>query len=510
MRSPQPARRSYWLETTDETEYPPLAGDAAFDLVVIGGGITGLTTAYLLTTEGARVLLIESGHICEGTTGYTTAKVTAQHGLIYSKIWKTHGAERAQLYADAQMTGLRLIRSIVETEKIDCDLASIPSAIYTSEEKRVREFEEEATFASELGLPVSLRAPADLPFPVASAVFFDDQAQFHPRRYCLALADAITRRGGTIAEHTRAVDIEEDNSTCTVKLEGGEVTARAAVMATQTPFTMKGVFFARTEPMTSYVLAAPSDQLPEAMYISVDDPVRSIRPHRGKDGDVLLLGGGGHATGREDDTEEQYRALEKWASGLFAGFQPQWRWSAQDFMSADGVPYIGSIGKSSSHVFTATGFAKWGMTNGTAAARLIADEVAGRENPWHELFDPTRIKPLSSAATVLKQGLETVKSAAGDRVVSLDTRDPADLRPGQGAVLMVDGERLAVFRDDDGTMHAVSATCTHLGCIVEFNDAERTWDCPCHGSRFDVEGEVLSGPATEDLEPSEIGSEING
>ncbi len=496
---------SYWIATTPTTDYPPLSQTTKPEVVVVGGGITGLTTAYLLAKEDVRVLLVEAGKICSGVTGYTTAKVTAQHGLIYSKIAKRHSKEVAAMYADAQTEAIDLIDSIVQTEGIDCDFTRMPSYVYSENPKMLSKIQSEAELAEELGIPAAFDPSPGLPWLVSASVRFDDQALFHPRRYALGLAEAFVQRGGIIAEDTRVLDVE-DGDPCTVKTEHGDIQARAVVLATQTPFLAAGMFFARTTPSRSYVIASEFDDMPGGMYLSADEPTRSIRPHPGRDGNVLILGGGGHPTGREEETSNEYRDLEMWAAERFGAFQPTWRWSAQDFMPADGLPYIGPIAKGSPHIYVATGFMKWGMTNGTVAGRLITDEIIGRRNVWSEAFDSTRVKPIKEMRTVLKQGAETAKSLIVDRVVSLLPRAPKDLEIGEGAIIEVDAEQVAAFKGEDGTIRAVSATCTHMGCIVHFNDAERSWDCPCHGSRFDLDGKVISGPAVKDLEHKRVES----
>jgi glycine/D-amino acid oxidase-like deaminating enzyme/nitrite reductase/ring-hydroxylating ferredoxin subunit len=498
---------SYWIDSTEATAYPPLDGDRLTDVVVVGGGITGLTTAYLLARAGVRVMVVEARRICAGATGFTTGKVTSQHGLIYTKLASSHGNEQAAVYADAQQSALARIVEIVADEAIECDLRRADAYVYTEDPKRLRDVSDEYDMTSALGLPAhSVDTDIGLPWTVAGAVRFSDQVLFHPRRYCLGLAAAIERRGGTILEQTRAHDVDEhvEGDTVAVRTSGGVIRADAVVLATQTPFVDRGAFFARTQPHRSYVIAARWDDPPDGMYISADRPVRSLRPHTDAQGSVLMIGGGGHRTGQDEHTGDQYGELCRFAHDRF-DMVPEWQWSAQDFTPGDGVPYIGPITANSKHTFVATGYAKWGMTNGTVAAMIISDSILGHENRWRETFDSTRVDLRRSLEIVGSQGLSTVRSIVGDRVAALVAHDVDSLAAGTGAVVRAEGHAVAAYRHEDGSLSAVSPRCTHLGCIVHFNDAERTWDCPCHGSRFDLDGHVIDGPASDDLDVVRLG-----
>jgi glycine/D-amino acid oxidase-like deaminating enzyme/nitrite reductase/ring-hydroxylating ferredoxin subunit len=353
--------------------------------------------------------------------------------------------------------------------------------------------------ATAAGLPVRLDAETELPFDVAAAVWLDGQAQFHPRRYCLGLAAAVVADGGAVLEDTRVLDVDEDRAGCTVRGPWGTITAGQVVVATHLPILDAGGFFARAHPYRSYALAARLEgPRPRGMYISAGAPTRSIRSTTD---DWTILGGEGHKVGHEDDTRGCYAALEEWARREFTVAEVGYRWSAQDYESVDGFPYVGRLTSGHHRVYVATGFRKWGMTNGTAAAVILADLLAARPNEWAEAFDSTRLAPGASIKSLVTENLDVGKRFVADRVRTWRSRPAEELSPGEGAIVDLEGDTVAAYRDEAGTLHAVAADCTHLGCRLAFNTAERSWDCPCHGSRFDVDGHVLQGPAVEDLAP---------
>lgn len=488
---------SLWVGTSGATSYPPLGGDVTVDVAVVGGGITGLTVAKLLAGEGASVAVLEAGRICAGVTGYTTAKVSSLHSLIYARLETAFGRRACEVYGAANQSAVATIGDLVASYGIDCQFEPADAFTYTEANESVPEIEAEVDAARRAGLPASFTTETGLPYAVRGAIRVGAQAQFHPRLYCLGLAQAIRADGGAVFECTRALHV--DDGSATVTTDRGVVQAGAIVLATHLPFPPDGGYFARSEPLRSYALAVRvAGQRPTGMYISIDEPTRSVRSTA--DGWVIV-GGEGHKVGHDDDTTERYRALEAWAQERFAVESIGYRWSAQDYKSADGLPYIGRMTAGSGRTFVATGYGKWGMTNGTVAAVILTDLIQGRDNPWAATFDSTRVALRQSAKQVFSENLDVAKRFVGDRVASLRAGTADELAPGSGGIVELAGERVAAFRDDDGVVHAVSPTCTHLGCQVSFNTAERSWDCPCHGSRFDVDGCVIQGPAVEDLAP---------
>jgi glycine/D-amino acid oxidase-like deaminating enzyme/nitrite reductase/ring-hydroxylating ferredoxin subunit len=357
----------------------------------------------------------------------------------------------------------------------------------------------EVAAAVRIGLAASFTTETDLPYAVAGAVRLDDQAQFHPRKYCLGLAATVPGEGSHVFELTRAADVDEERR-CLVRTDRGTVSAQHVVVATHLPFLDRGGFFARTYPSRSYALSARLDgPVPSGMYLGVGSPTRSVRAAHVDGQPVVILGGEGHKVGQDDDTRQRYEALEAWARSQFPVRSIDYRWSAQDYMSVDGLPFVGPASSGSERVLVATGFQKWGMSNGAAAAITLADRIAGRENRWASLFDTERLNARQSLKELLKENADVVKRFVGDRLGTELRRAPEDLGAGEAGVMTSGAERVAAYRDPDGVLHAVSAACTHLGCTVTWNTAETTWDCPCHGSRFTVDGEVLEGPAVRPL-----------
>ncbi len=493
---------SVWLETGPaQPEFARLEHDVDADVAVVGGGIVGITTALLLREAGASVVLLEAGRLARGVTGHTTAKVSSQHGMIYGRLQQRFGAAAARMYAHVNERALEWIAARVRRDAIDCDFRRRASYAYVSSASERAQAEDEARAAGEAGLPAWLVETTPLPYGVEAAVRFDDQAEFHVRKYLLALVDGLAADAGCqIFEHTRGVQVDSHDGV--VQTPGGRVNAEQIVVATHYPFLDRSLAFARVHPQRSYAIACRiAGAPPEGMFISSDAPTRSVRAVPLDDGEELLLvGGEGHKTGTETDTDERYRRLEDFAREHWDVQSVDYRWSAQDNSTADGLPYVGQLTPRSQRLLMATGFAKWGMTGGTAAAHLLADLVLDRENPSAALFDPNRLNLRASVTELVKENAQVGLRFVGDRVTRRSSRPLEDLQRGEGAIVRSGGEIVAGYRDDDGALTAVSPTCTHLGCWVSWNSAERSWDCPCHGSRFTPAGDVLQGPAVHRLE----------
>lgn len=492
---------SYWLGTAEPQRYPSLDHALHVDAAVVGGGITGITAALLLKRAGLSVALLEAGTIASGVTGFTTAKITSLHTLIYHYLISSFGEERARQYAEANQAGLERIASLVEEYAIPCDFARRPFLTFAQTPQARGQIEAEVKAASRLGLPASFVESVPVPEPSHGAVRFENQAQFHPVKYLSALADRISGDGSRIFERSRVVDITEGDI-FQAATEIGSVNARFLVVATHFPVHDKqGFYFARLHQSRHYAAAVRiPDRFPEAMYIGSGVEERSYRAQPHGEGEVVIVSAGGeHKTGQAEDTREFFRSQERFVTKSYPGSEVLYRWSSQAVVPVDRVPYIGRMHAGNERLFTATGFGAWGMAAGTAAAMILTDMITGKANPWAPVFDPGRFTPGASAKEFLSQNLNVGKEFVKGHL-GLGRGAVSEVRPGEGRVIQEGGKKIGVYRDEAGAVHAVHAVCTHMGCTVAWNSAEKSWDCPCHGSRFSQTGEVLNSPAVEDLE----------
>jgi glycine/D-amino acid oxidase-like deaminating enzyme/nitrite reductase/ring-hydroxylating ferredoxin subunit len=492
---------SYWISSTPETDYPTLEDGVEVDVAVVGAGITGVTAAVLLKRAGKTVALIDSKRIVQGATGYTTAKVTSGHGASYSAIRKAFGDDGVRTYAEANEAALDRIAQFADEDGIDCDFERRPNYVFAESEEEVSQLRQECEVERKAGLAVSIVDETPLPFDVAAALKLEDQAQFHPRKYLLALAETIPGDGSHVFEESVVRNVKHGEP-CVVESDRGHLRAADVVLATHLPFLDRGLFFTRAYAHRSYAVAAPlgDGADPQGMYINSGVPTRSIRTI--PDGDCVLIqvGGNGHKVGEEGDTPARYDELEEFLHEHWpqAG-AVEYRWSTQDYMAHDKVPYVGRLRRGAEHLHVATGYSKWGMTNGMAAAMILSDAILGRTNEWADLFDAKRLPPRTSLGSLLKENLGSGLHFVGDHFTRTDRTTVEGLGAGEGAIVRVRGRKTAVYRDEEGELHGLSPVCRHLWCLVAWNAAERTWDCPCHGSRYDGEGRAVQGPTTEDL-----------
>lgn len=472
---------SIWSRTCKIPQREPLRGDTEADAVVIGGGMAGILTAYELERSGIHTVVLEAERIGGGQTKNTTAKITSQHGLFCRTFLEKKGKETAFQYVQANQEALEEYKRIIEKEKIDCDFEEMDSFVYSENADQLKA---EAEAACELGIRADYVREIEIPVPCAGAVRFARQAQFHPLKFLEAAGKRLT-----VYENSPVKEVEEH----LVKTPGGSVRAGKIIFAVHFPFVnFPGLYFARMHQERSYVLALEDAQTPEGMYIGDGENTLSFRRY----GRYLLLGGQGHRTGKNKEGG-RYPALRRAAENLYPGSREIAHWSAQDCVTADQVPFIGTYAKDRPDWLVATGFRKWGMTSSMVSAMLIRDMLCGKENPFAEAFAPSRFSA-GELPQIIKDG-GTAVSGLTKRFFHIPDEMAGRLEPGQGAVVETPEGKAGVYKTEEGELKQVDIVCPHLGCELAWNPDERTWDCPCHGSRFDWEGNLLEGPAQEGI-----------
>ncbi|MBU9719951.1 MULTISPECIES: FAD-dependent oxidoreductase [Bacillaceae] len=497
---------SYWLDSTNRPGFPKLDKNEKAEVVIVGGGITGITTGYLLAKEGVDVTILEGDRIFNGTTGHTTAKITAQHELIYDELIEHFGENFAKIYYDANTKALDFIRNTVKEHGIDCQFENKDAVLYGTEEKSVRKLEKEYEAYQKLGIPSELAGSVPFNVDAKRALIMKDQAQFHPLEYLAKLLDEFLAAGGKVYENTTAVSIMTESETGADELEvetsdGHFISCHKVLSCSHYPFyEAEGYYFMRMHAERSYIVAAKGnvEELP-GMYLSVDKgEKRSVRTVKINGETHLLLGGEGHKTGQGEPTLTHYENLYEFGKDVFEITDVPYRWSAQDLYTQDNVPYIGPVSALHTNIFVATGYRKWGMTSSTAAAHILKDYVLGNDTPEMEIFSTERFHADPSLKHFFRENWDVAKHFVKGKL-QFGQKDLDDIKPGEAAVVRIGGNRAGAYRDEDGELHLVDTTCTHMGCEVEWNNGERSWDCPCHGSRFTVDGDVMEGPAKKGL-----------
>jgi len=494
---------SLWIDTTPKTAFSSLVGTIEADVCIVGGGIAGLISAYFLMKAGKKVVVVEANRISTGTTAYTTAKVTSLHGAKYSFLKKNFGLKNAKIYASSQEWAIQKLRKIVAKEKIDCDLLEANAYLYTNESNKIGEMNSEYDVLKELGLSVSLvNEIQELPFAIKKALKLPHQVSFHPRKFLLAMAKILTENGCLIFENSPITSLTE-NHRCELQSETGKVIARDTVIATNYPIKDTNLLFTRMGQRRSYALAVEVNQnFGDDMYIGLGKDEFTLRSYRYKGKQILILGGQDHLVGDNLDTDIHHRKLEALARKQLSVERVKYKWSAQDTSPLDRVPYIGKL-PLTKHFYITTGYGEWGMTTSIVSAQLLTDLILNKKNEWEKLYSPARLNIKASLGNTLEMWKQLVKGFSS-YLTRNDSSALETMNSGEGRIINKNGEKIAVYKDKQNTLCALSAVCTHLHCIVEFNTAEQTWDCPCHGSRFATSGKVIRGPATKALEKKEL------
>jgi glycine/D-amino acid oxidase-like deaminating enzyme/nitrite reductase/ring-hydroxylating ferredoxin subunit len=508
MLSETDTTESLWMYTAKPPRFPGLAEDLRTQVCVVGGGIAGLTTAYLLTRAGKAVVLVDDGGVASGETGRTTAHLTAALDTRYADLIRLHGDERTRMAAESHLAAIQRIESIVSLEDIECDFERVDGFLILDQKSKHALLDRELTAVRQMGMADAAlfeRAPLDT-FDSGVTLRFPRQAQFHPLKYVQGLVRAIVRDGGAIYGETKVIDIN-DGEPATVKTSMGHtIVADDVVVATHSPVNDWMVMHTKLAPYRTYVIGMqiPKESVPLLLLWDTGNPYHYVRvqPGSGDDAshDILIVGGEDHKTGQAEDTNDRFHRLEAWTRARFPMAEAMvFQWSGQVLEPVDGLGYIGKNPGADQHIYIITGDSGNGMTNGTLGGMLITDLITGRENPWTVLYDPSRIT-LRSAAEFARENLNVAEQYA-QYLTPGDVTDTDAIEPGSGAVIRRGIHKIAVYKDESGALTECSAVCPHLYCIVDWNETERSWDCPCHGSRFDRFGKVISGPAIDDLDP---------
>lgn len=475
--------KSVWSESCKFRKREALNKDIKTDVLVIGAGIAGILTAYMLKQKGREVVVIDAAEIASGNTKNTTAKITSQNDLIYSKLITEFGEEKARQYAKANELAIKKYKEIIEDKRIECDFEEKPAYVYSLNEVDV--LKEEVEAAKNLGIDAEFVQEANLPFKINGAVKFNNQAQFNPLKFLKGISNELV-----IYENTRALEIKEN----LVVTSGGNITANNIVVATHYPImNAPGYYFMKMHQERSYVLALENTSEIDGMYIDLNKEGYSFRTYN----NLLLLGGISHRTG-ENEEGGSYDELRKVAKRLYPKAKEKYYWSAQDCMTIDGIPYIGRYSSETPNIYVATGFNKWGMTSSMVSAMIISDMILEKENDFSEIFSPRRFDLSLSINNIANDLIETAKNFIAQKVY-IPSSEIEHIKNGHGGIIEYNGEKVGVYKNKEGKEFFVSTKWTHLGCQLSWNSDELTWDCPCHGSRFDYKGRLIGSPATKDL-----------
>ena len=477
---------SVWNSEVDFKKRETLSKNIECDILVIGAGMAGLLTAYMLTKSGREVVVIDAKSTASGVTQNTTAKITSQHDLIYDSIIKEFGEDGARQYAKANELAIKKYKEIIDEENIDCDFERKDAYVYSLD--NTKSLKKEYIAVKKLGIDAELVDEVNLPFKVKGALKFKNQAQFNPLKFLKTISEKLT-----IYENTTALDITEEMSVVTK--DNIKIKANKIVVATHYPFlNTPGYYFMRMHQERSYVLALENAQDVNGMYIGIDKDSYSFRNYK----NLLIFGGAAQRTG-ENEEGGAYEKLRKAAKELYPNSIEKYHWSAQDCMTLDNIPYIGHYSSKTPDIYVETGFKKWGMTTSMVAAMIINDMIIEKKNDFSEIFSPGRFDMSASMKNAANDLIVTAKNFIAQRI-DIPKEGLESIQNGHGGIVEYKGEKTGVYKDNDGKIFAVSTKCPHLGCELKWNDDELTWDCPCHGSRYDYKGNWIESPTNKSLD----------
>ncbi len=493
---------SLWLsENINLKHFETLNDNISCDVCIIGAGIFGITCAYYLSKAGLKVIVIDKSGISRKTTGHTTAKITSQHGLFYTYLIETYGEQYAKDYLFANQEAIDNIKNIIDVEGIKCDFEYQSNFVYTTNKSEVSKIKKEVDCVNAIGFPANFVTKTGLPFNIEGAIQFKNQAQFNPIKYINSLCDSIIANNGNIYTNTTVYDVKNENNSFSTLTTGGTIQSKYVILASHYPFiNFPGMYFIKMYQSSSYIIGVDTKKtLFNGMYITASSPTYSFRTAYYNGKKILLLGGSDHKTGTPITYEESYYNLEYYAKQLYPNCEILFRWDTRDCITLDKIPYIGLFSKTIDNLYLGTGFNKWGMTSSNVAANIICDDILQKKNKYAYVFDSTRVNPIKNRTEVKNMLTESINSIAikkfKDSNISFD-----NIPNNSGGIIDINNQKVGIYKDTSGNIFAVKPVCTHLGCLLSWNDADKTWDCPCHGSRFDYMGKNLYDPAFKDLE----------
>lgn len=493
---------SLWIDSIKNYDrFKKLDKDLETDVCIIGGGIFGITCGYYLTKLGYKVVILEKDLICQKATGHTTAKITSQHGLFYDYLISSYGKKFAKDYLDANEEAILNIKNIINQEKIKCDFEFQNSYVYTTKKEEVKSIKKEIKAVESLGYNCEFVTKTGLPFEILGSICFKNQAQFNPLKYLSSLCDCICNRNGEIYTNTIVNDVRFSDNLYVTYTNNNIVKSKYVVVATHYPFlNFPGFYFTKMYQSTSYIIAIDAKKtLFNGMYINPKSPIFSYRTAKYMGKDLLLIGGGDHKTGESVSYKDTYGYLEDEAKKFYPDCDVLYKWNTRDCITLDKIPYIGQYSNNLPNIFVGTGFNKWGMTSSNVAANIIVDKICGKENKYSYAFNSTRLKPIKNIGEVKNMVIQSSNSLLLNKLKTVNLTFEK-IENNSGGIIEINNEKIGIYKDSSGNIYAVKPVCTHLGCLLSWNDIDKTWDCPCHGSRFDFMGKNIYEPAFKNLE----------
>ena len=501
---------SIWLNDNlflnSKENFNNLEDDLTTDVCIVGAGILGLTCGYYLAKQGYNVVILEKeAEIASKTTGHTTAKITSQHNLIYKYLIDSVGVEQAKQYLYSNQEAIENIAKIIQAENIDCDFERQDSYVYTLNEDELEKIKLENEAVNSLGFNSEFVTSTPLPFDVLGAIKFPNQAQFNPIKYAYGLANAIIHNSGEIYTDTLVQNIEKEDDSFITSTLTHKVKSKYVILASHYPFIDRlGYYFLKMYQSTSYVIAVDiGSKTFDGMYINSEQPTFSYRFADFQGKKLLLVGGADHKTGSKIALSNAYKILEDEVKKYYPDCKVLYKWNTEDCITLDKIPYIGEFSHFMPGMYIGTGFNKWGMTSSNVAANIIVDRILGRKNEYENVFVSTRLHPIKNNQELGNMIKETANSLVINKF-KVPEDDLKNIENDTGHVFEYNGEKVGIYKDKDGKIFAVKPICTHLGCLLSWNNLDKTWDCPCHGSRFDYEGHQLYNPAIRDLDKVEM------